>query len=342
MGASKPIPQDRSDFAFEKCWEPVACSNIVCSACQNNVRWLDGVVANGPPKDLYLSDKPRSLEFVKASSTYKGHRVYYCKCSSFGTVLNMPLDFDISPMRSPPKNWECGGHPLLALPTTVGTISVPENPNWNRFISDVLLGSQDGSNAATLNDFCHLFGRLQGLPTQAEITEIMKQWIQSTEPHKLGAAITFYWRFPDALGAESLMDLAHDRLDGLMDVPSPYSSRGESLYSLLLGAIGISVRNGRPYQQPVTGWIRKLGLQKEGLRRAFYLLMHYDLDWTIDNFESLAATTPGFAAQALNSLTRHTRSARWDPKPAAKFVAALPGIDQKVFTIFLKGNKHRL
>jgi hypothetical protein len=70
--------------------------------------------------------------------------------------------------------------------------------------------------------------------------------------------------------------------------------------------------------------------------------MDYDLDWTIDNFESLAATTPGFAAQALNSLTRHTRSARWDPKPAAKFVAALPGIDQEAFTIFQKGNKHRL
>ncbi len=246
----------------------------------------------------------------------------------------MLLNFHIEPMRSPPISWTCGGHPQLTLPVTIGTIDVPAQPNWSLFIGSVLLGQQDTRKSKRIDDFCCLFGRLQGTPCEEEIAEEMRKWAQSDEPQKLGASIVFYWHFPGALGAETLTETAKERLDTLINIPSPYSDRGESLYSLLISVIGVLVRDGRPFDEPIQGWVRTLGLSKGGLQRAIFLLIDYDLDWTINNFEALAVATPEFAAQALRHLTLRAKKQGWDPIPMGHFVKALPGIDQSAFERF--------
>ena len=331
IGASTPIPEDPSDFAFDRRWDSLPCSHVACSKCNNKVRWLDGVVAKGPPQQLYEADDPYSLPFVKSSSTFKHHRVYYCKCRYFGTIGAMPLNFHIEPMRSPPKSWTCGGHPPLTLPLTLGTVDVPAQPNWNLFIDSVLLGQQDTSKSKRIDDICYLFGRLRGTPSGEEIAEKMREWAQSDEPQKLGASIVFYWRFPQAPGSETLIKTAKECLETLVNIPSPYSNRGESLYSLLISVIGVLVRDGKPYEEPIRSWIRALGRRKGGLQRSIFLLIDYDLDWTINNFEALAVATPEFAAQALRHLTLKAKKLGWDPIPMGQFVKALPGIDQSAF-----------
>jgi len=330
---------DSSDFAFDKRWDRLPCSNVVCSECNNQARWLDGVVAKGPPQHLYDAKEPRSLPVVKASDTFEHHRVYYCKCRKFGTIGPERLNFHIEPMRSPPQSWACGGHPQLTLPITLGTIVVPAQPNWSLFISSALLGHQDTRKSKRIEEICRLFGRLQGTPNREEIRAQMHKWAQSDEPQKLGASIAFFWRFPHVSGAEALIETARERLDTLVNTPSPYSDRGESLHSLLISVIGVLVRHGRPFEEPIRSWFRSLGLSKGGLQRAFFVLLDYDLDWTINNFKALAVATPEFAAQALRHLTLKAKKLGWDPIPMGHFVKALPGIDQSAFERYQRACK---
>ena len=110
IGSGVAISQNPSVYRSLDTWEKVPCSNIFCKNCNNQVRWIDGAILKGDPKDFYPLHEPEILPYLKRSSTFEHVRQYYCACRKYQTIGGVEMIYDERELSPAPSVWSCNGH----------------------------------------------------------------------------------------------------------------------------------------------------------------------------------------------------------------------------------------
>ena len=112
IGSAIAMPKEPEIYRSVNTWEEVPCSNVFCSSCKKQVRWIDGVKLEGNPRALYLLNESEILSYTKQSSTFVYLRTYYCACKKYHTIGGAELVYDERQLSLPPIDvWFCNGHP---------------------------------------------------------------------------------------------------------------------------------------------------------------------------------------------------------------------------------------
>jgi hypothetical protein len=227
---------------------PVGCGRLRCANCKAWVR-------AGPP-GLGLKDNVRvdlralhaapdwsALPFVEeAYALHNRVRLYACTCRCWATATVVPIDNDHELESEPDVPWACAGHPIPALPLSLGDLEVQAGTSWTQLVDKILRGSRprdlerrDALGAEPALWLVWLYVYLQGLAIADRLSAAIADRIEDSDPEVVGRVLYFFLQFPRATGIEKLVARAEaDRHRVAIGYPIPEHLAALTLWGVLV------------------------------------------------------------------------------------------------------------
>jgi hypothetical protein len=212
-------------------------------------------VRGGPP-GLGLKDDVRvdlralhaapdwsALPFVEeAYALHNRMRLYACTCRYWAAQTVKPIDNDHELESDPDVPWACAGHPLPALPLSLGDLTITAETNGTQLVDKILRGScprdlerKDALGAEPALWLVWLFAYLRGHAIADRLSAAIADRIEDSDPQVVGRVLYFFLQFPRATGIEKLVARAEaDPHRVAIGYPIPESVAALTLWSVLL------------------------------------------------------------------------------------------------------------
>jgi hypothetical protein len=233
-----PIPVDANTFAYKGIDRVVPCSHLRCASCEVALKWLDGRRIEGGPSALAAAwDADDTTRSAGAVETDAGWRFYFCRCQSFLciTAVSLHLAGDLDLRLELPTSWACGGHPTRDLPTTLGGVELPADPDWRAIVARSFKAeAPDGAPHFWARWLPEVYGQLSGTPHPQAINSVIADLMVSSDDALRTGALYFLW---DSLDVPAVDLLPHvlledaETLHGQRDARGPTSTTSPAAWS---------------------------------------------------------------------------------------------------------------
>jgi hypothetical protein len=295
-----PIPVDANTFAYKGIDRVVPCSHLRCASCEVALKWLDGRRIEGGPSALAAAwDADDTTRSAGAVETDAGWRFYFCRCQSFLciTAVSLHLAGDLDLRLELPTSWACGGHPTRDLPTTLGGVELPADPDWRAIVARSFKAeAPDGAPHFWARWLPEVYGQLSGTPHPQAINSVIADLMVSSDDALRTGALYFLW---DSLDVPAVDLLPHVLLEDAETLHGQRDARGPTdLYDVACRVVAYQVRRGRlPWEGGLRDALRMHLLQPGGAAAVAGILSEQDPDWLLEHFELAKERSPNAAAE---------------------------------------------
>lgn len=299
LGQSRrPIPDAPDVFAYPGRSDVVLCSNVRCSRCGLQVRSNNGLTVAGGLDVLpsaYGAKDPLTVDGV--SYGVGSQRLYFCNCAYYvaGGVVSLAMVHEL-PQLALPRTWACGGHPVLSLPTQVGGIDLPVEPDWAQLIRTTFRLSIDPARPrASVHWLQGVYGVLTGTPHPARIDNVIQVFLSSSDSVIRGQALHFLWSPMSFPATDKLPELVLEDAETLRSQPDPLAHYAD-LYDIAVCALAFHIDRGRlPYAGAIQQAIRAHAATPGRLAGVGWLFQARDKAWFIEHVDALLESSPDAA-----------------------------------------------
>ena len=192
---------------------PIACNNLRCARCGEQVRNLPQRVFDPRPPNRDELSKIYDIQDLSTVSGIKfspDGRLYLCRCKAWVERLSRPLfDYDPDPQDPTLPPWSCHGHPPPTFPVEIDGYEITLHTDWNAFVGRVLDGWMPQKvQGLILYEIWigRIYERLLGPPAADQLALAVGNQLFSGVPYRIGGAFQFYGRYGDIPGAAKLID----------------------------------------------------------------------------------------------------------------------------------------
>ena len=253
-----PIPEDQDDFYGQGRLDLVPCSHLVCGACGEVVRSIDGRTV--PPQSavgpIYGVESLRRTDLLH--DTDLPVRAYLCRCTAANVVMDTLVKSLVEDDEGPAMPWSCAGHPTVRGRLVLDGVVIDEAADIEAIVFEALDGRPPGGPDrpwATHGAIwvLRLFGRLQGTPLAERVGESVSRAARSDSVAARSEAMTFYLQNPFGPGSAEVVAALRERPELFAGVRSPDAAPGESLEFQLLRILGMRLELDRDAGRAIEG-----------------------------------------------------------------------------------------
>ncbi len=284
VGPKRWLPTEPFDYV----WGPFGCNQLRCGTCEQAVR----------------------------SSIPDGKRVrrYECKCQSRDEYDLLLLGSDAGQLQEFVNAWHCGGHPQLALPTTLEGIAISAVGPFAVIVAQTLATPPFIAPGFNTPSFWvqRLYRLLPTAAQQAMVGQAVAALLSSRDARVAKAAMEFFRDIPRAPGADQVAVLAGRDRSRLRATPDPHIPDA-SLHDRSLEAVAgrLSVLPGAPVDHAALDIARRALLAGEATDDVIFGVAANDPSWFATHAADIVRARPeqlDFVVEALEDLPAAPRA----------------------------------
>jgi len=339
VGPQREIPADTTQY----CWlgrDPVVgCGHLRCSVCGQWVKQKPGFLIRGQLAELgtsewrdrvdrlYDGDDWDSLPFMKREPTY---RVYVCRCGpveeSFERALSM-TSVDGNPDGGNPIPWTCQGHPVVALPATVGGIRILDDAALELVVRRALSGElpETGGSTRPADWLRTLLHRLEGSEAAETVRRIAREVLRGEDAGAMVSALEFFRSVQDPEAAMMIWELAKKATQFHTERDRPAAA----VVDALVGSVAQLWGNELLANDAEA---RALVLQEATSGRGMLVLpslVKRDVQWLRDHFAEVVRASPESGGAVITALFDALAYTGFAIEDVARTVASIPGVSRE-------------
>jgi len=314
VGGERRLPADPSEYYTGGLVTVIGCNHVMCTRCGAVVRQESGVIPYVDGIDsletVYdLDDWSPALRASAESVEVSRFRFYACRCTAHCEgdfrALDAADDYD------PWLPWECAGHPLAELPLEIDGRTVGEDTDVRALVRATLAGDVPEGAHPREHEFAHgwvakLYVRLRGHELAEDVAEAAAACLDDPDPHVRGAALLFSIAFPEARGADRVLDLAADQRDLFAGVPDPTAPAGWTLERRLLQAVArhAVVMADADDERAASAWdlVRRAVREGAPCQEVLPVVASRDAAWLVDHAVEAVRACPDLWEEVLDAL----------------------------------------
>jgi hypothetical protein len=300
ISGTSELPVDPSEYQPESRRPVIGCNQLICGECGANVRSAAGYfpLAMAEPRDseaIYATEDWSTLPAMDRDPQY---RLYVCKCRFASVAAAYPV------LRDEYTNtpWRCGGHPPATFPLTIDGIEITRFSDLERIIRQHL-----EAPTFALQTFHE---RLVGTALEKSIPEIARRFLSDPLPDMRSKALGFFFSYPQAPGAERVIELATGDRAGFIGVPDARPITDDlTLETRLVTTFGQLWRHGLVLDAVALPLFRRDAQRPTTSAAAIEVLAERDPQWLLAHADEIAVAAPNAIGRLIISVYNIAREA---------------------------------